>query len=106
MLADNTFFYISSTLSNMERTFKIFDLYCKASGAKLNLYKTKYVWVSRRPRQWVWRIILGLQWLVDKESTQYVGVPVGFNIPQATKDVAPFVFVTKHLNSWSTRHYS
>jgi len=47
---DNTALYLQGTRDNMERTQKVLDTFCKASGAKINLHKTAAIWASKKTR--------------------------------------------------------
>jgi len=38
--ADDTALYLQGTRDNMERMQKVLDIFCKASGAKINWHKT------------------------------------------------------------------
>jgi hypothetical protein len=50
--ADNTALYLKGTHNNMSKTRTILDLFCRASGAKVNWGKSTAIWVSKREREW------------------------------------------------------
>ena len=43
LLADNTFLYLLENFENIDKTFKVLDLYFSASKIKLNYYKTRCI---------------------------------------------------------------
>ena len=47
-----------------------------------------------------------MQWLEEGEATRYVGIPLGFKISQDKKDAVALVFVSKHLNFWTSKQCS
>jgi hypothetical protein len=50
--ADDTALYLQGTRENMERTQKVLDIFCKASGAKVNWNKTTVIWASKNEKDW------------------------------------------------------
>jgi hypothetical protein len=52
--ADNTALYLQGTRENMKRTQKVMDIFCKASGAKINWNKSSAIWASKRDKDWEW----------------------------------------------------
>ena len=44
MFADDTSIYLLGYLQNLDRAFKVLDLYCIASRDKLNGHKTRCIW--------------------------------------------------------------
>jgi mannosylglycoprotein endo-beta-mannosidase len=48
--ADDTALYLQGTRENMERTQRVLDTFCKASGAKVNWNKRDAVWASKREK--------------------------------------------------------
>jgi hypothetical protein len=48
--ADDTALYLQGTRENMERTQRVLDIFCKASGAKVNWNKTAVIWASKREK--------------------------------------------------------
>ncbi len=48
--ADDTALYLQGTHDNMERAQKVLDIFCKASGAKVNWNKSCTIWASKRDK--------------------------------------------------------
>ena len=97
MFVNNTTLYLLSYCENLDRTFKVLDLYHSTSRTKHNGYKIRCIWASSSLRNFIWRIKLGIQWLEDEEAIKYISKPPSFKISQDTKDEATLVFVNKHL---------
>jgi hypothetical protein len=51
---DDTALYLQGFRTNLERTQKVLNLFCKASGAKVNWNKSAAIWASKRSRTWEW----------------------------------------------------
>jgi len=79
--ADDTALYFQSTCENMERTQKVLDIFCKASGAKVNWNKTAVIWANKREKDWEWGQEVGLQWIPEGKGVRYLGIQVGFHLP-------------------------
>jgi exonuclease III len=79
--ADDTALYLQGTRENMEKTQKVLDIFCKASGAKINWKKTAAIWASKKERDWEWGQDVGLQWIPEGQSVRYLGIQVGFHLP-------------------------
>lgn len=58
--ADDTALYLHGSKENLQKVFDVINLFCCASGAKLNWDKSVAVWVSDKPRDWQWGEELGL----------------------------------------------
>jgi hypothetical protein len=58
--ADDTALYLQGTRDNLERTQKVLDIFCKASGAKINWHKTAVIWASKTNKEWEWGQEVGL----------------------------------------------
>jgi hypothetical protein len=54
MFTDDTSLFLRSELANFQRAMKVLELFCEASGAKVNWHKTVAIWASRRDRIWDW----------------------------------------------------
>ena len=50
MFADDTSLFLRSEPTNLQQAMKVLELFCKASGAKVNWNKTVAIWASRRDR--------------------------------------------------------
>lgn len=61
--ADESSIFIKGTKENMERTFKVLDLFCEGSGARMNLTKSTAIWCSSNARNWSFGEDRGLKWL-------------------------------------------
>ena len=59
MFADDTSLYLSGVPKNLDRAFKILELYCSALGSKLNGHKTRCIWASSIPKTFSWGDNLG-----------------------------------------------
>jgi len=100
--ADDTTLYLQGTRSNMERTQKVLDIFCKASGAKINWNKSFTIWASKRNKDWEWGRKVGLQWIPKGKGVRYLGIQVGFHLPpEANFDKMLSVLKDKLIN-WST----
>jgi hypothetical protein len=65
----------------MERTQRVLDIFCKASGAKVNWNKTAAIWANKREKYWEWGQEVGLQWVPKGKGVRYLGIQVGFHLP-------------------------
>ena len=95
-LSDNFGQY--STENSIEEGFKILELYCKASGALLNLHKTKglYIgsWKKKKP------VFTKITWV---ENTTGLGAHFGYNINYEEIWLKKFAKFKKKLQSWKKR---
>ena len=106
MFADDTSLYLLGVPKNLDRAFKILELYCSASGSKLNGHKTRCIWASSILKTFSWGDNLGVQWLEEGEATQYVDIPLRFKRSPDKIDLAALAFISKHLNFWTSRQCS
>jgi hypothetical protein len=51
---------LQGTRENMERAQKVLDIFCKASGAKVNWNKSCAIWAGKRDKEWEWCREVGL----------------------------------------------
>ncbi len=58
--ANDTALYLQGTREIMERTQRVLDIFCKASGAKVNWNKTAAIWANKREKYWEWGQEVGL----------------------------------------------
>ncbi len=70
---DDTTLYIQGSRPNMEKTQRVLDLFCKASGAKVNWSKSAAIWASKRGKDWDWGQEVGLQWISEGNEVRYMG---------------------------------
>jgi exodeoxyribonuclease III len=100
MFADDTQLFHSSKKS-IEEGFTILDTYCKASGAKLNLSKTKGLafgtWKNEIPK------FEKIKWA---QSVKALGVEFGFRINYEEIWMRKFYKFKKTIESWKQRELS
>ncbi len=104
--ADDTALYLQGTRDNMERTQKVLDIFCKASGAKINWNKTAAIWASKRNKEWEWGQEVGLQWVPEGKGVRYLGIQVGFHLPPEANFNKILSALKKKLINWSTYRLS
>jgi len=71
---DDIALYLQGSRSNMDRVQGVLNLFCKASGAKINWNKTAVIWASRRSKNWEWGQEVGLQWVPKGKGVRYLGI--------------------------------
>jgi hypothetical protein len=87
---------------NMERTQRVLNVFCKASGAKINWHKSSAIWASNKKREWEWGREVDLQWISKGKGVRYLGIQVGYHLlPEANFDKMLSALKGK-LISWST----
>ena len=95
--ADDTQLFHTTEESILEG-FKILDIYCKASGAKLNLSKTKGLylgsWKNKDP------IFKKIKWVT---SANALGVELGYNINYEEIWLKKFAKFKSKIDKWKTR---
>jgi hypothetical protein len=90
----------------MERAQKVLDIFCKASGAKINWNKSSVIWASKEDREWEWGREVGLQWIPKGKGVKYLGIQVGFHLsPESNFDKMLSSLKGKLIN-WSTYRLS
>jgi hypothetical protein len=103
---DDIALYLRGTRENMERTQKVLNIFCKASGAKINWNKSCAIWASKRDKEWEWGREVGLQGIPKGKGVRYLGIQVGFHLlPEANFDKLLIALKGKMIN-WSTSHLS
>ena len=85
LFANDTALYLKGTRDNLDKIYKVLQLFCDASRARINWDRSFPVWASVNPRQWSWGEDLGLRWLNLGETARYLGFPVGFEILQVDR---------------------
>jgi mannosylglycoprotein endo-beta-mannosidase len=100
--ADDTALYLQGTRENMERTQKVLDTFCKASGAKVNWNKSCAIWASKRDKDWEWGREVGLQWIPKGKGVRYLGIQVGFHLPLEANFDKMLSALKRKLINWST----
>jgi len=58
--ADDIALYLRGSRANMDKTQRVLDLFCKASGEKVNWNKLAAIWASRKRKEWDWGQEVGL----------------------------------------------
>jgi hypothetical protein len=79
--ANDTTLYLKGDQENLDRAQGVLEIFCKASGARINWNKSSAIWASRRERIWDWGEEVGLKWIPRGEGVRYLGVQVGFHLP-------------------------
>jgi len=79
LIRDQTFvddiaLYLKGTPNNMDKAQRVLELFCQASGAKVNWLKTAAIWASKIERTWTWGEDVGLCWLPKGMGTHYLGI--------------------------------
>jgi hypothetical protein len=90
----------------MERSQKVLNIFCKASGAKVNWNKSAAIWASKRTRTWEWGQEVGLQWVQEGKGVGYLGIQVGFRLPLEVNFDKMLSNLKNKLINWSTCHLS
>lgn len=104
--ADDTALYLKGSPENLNRVFRVLELFCSASGVRLNWEKSRAIWASNLPRTWSWGEERGLVWLEYSEVTRYLGFPFGNDISQKDKDAKVLHQVRSKLTVWNDRRLS
>jgi hypothetical protein len=99
---DDTALYLQGTCDNMERTQKVLDTFCRASGTKINWHKTAAIWASKKNRDWEWGQEVGLQWIPEGKGVRYLGIQVGFHLPPEANFDKMLSTLKGKLINWST----
>jgi hypothetical protein len=58
---DDMALFLQGDPTNLQKAFDILELFCDASGAKLNWHKSCALWIFERPKPWQWGEDKGLQ---------------------------------------------
>jgi hypothetical protein len=103
---DDTAFYLQGSHMNMERTQKVLNIFCKASGAKVNWNKSAAIWASKRTKTWEWGQEVRLQWVPEGKGVRYLGIQVGFHLPLEANFDKMFSALKGKLINWNTCHLS
>jgi hypothetical protein len=100
--ADDTALYLQGTPENMERTQRVLDTFCKASGARVNWDKTTAIWASKSEKSWEWGQEVGLQWVPEGKGVRYLGILVGSHLPPDANFSKMVTSLKGKLINWST----
>jgi hypothetical protein len=104
--ADDTALYLQGTPENMERTQRVLDTFCKASGARVNWDKTTAIWASKSEKSWEWGQEVGLQWVPEGKGVRYLGILVGSHLPPDANFSKMVTSLKGKLINWSTSRLS
>jgi hypothetical protein len=55
--------YLKGSPSNLSKARAVLDLFCLASGAKINWGKSAAIWASKDKKEWEWGQEVGLKWI-------------------------------------------
>ena len=80
LFADATLLFLDGSLENLNKVMRIFEIYSKTSGAKINWHKCRAIWASSQARLWTWGEEVGLVWLEPGAYARYLGYPLGYNV--------------------------
>jgi hypothetical protein len=79
--ADDTALYLKGSPSNLNKARAVLDLFCLASGAKINWGKFAAIWASKEKKEWEWGQEVGLRWIPKGQGVRYLGIQIGFRLP-------------------------
>jgi len=52
--ANDTTLYLKGTPDNLDKAQRVLQLFCQASGAKVNWHKMAAIWASKNEKTWTW----------------------------------------------------
>jgi len=104
--ADDTALYLKGDEGNLDRAKGVLEVFCKASGARINWNKSSAIWASRRERTWDWGQEVGLKWVPKGEGVKYLGVQVGFHLPTEANFNKMLSALKEKLICWSHSNLS
>jgi hypothetical protein len=90
----------------MDRAQGVLNLFCKASGTKVNWNKTAVIWASKRSKNWEWGQEMGLQWVLEGKGVRYLGIQVGFHLSSEVNFDKMLIALKGKFINWSTRSLS
>lgn len=106
LFAEDTSLSLLGTRDNLDKVMRVLDLYCAASGSKINWSKTNLIWALTAERTWSWGDVHGAHWLLIGESCRYLGVPLGFRVPQRVRNEKVLTSIRDSLIHWSSKALS
>jgi hypothetical protein len=65
----------------MERSQKVLNIYCKASGAKGELEQVNGHLGQQKTQNWEWGQEVKLQWISEGKGVRYLRIQVCFHLP-------------------------
>ena len=103
--ADDTAVFIQGNVSNLSKLEKALEIFCVASRAKLNWYKTVGFWVGNSSIPG-WSPHPYFQWIPEGSSLRYLGCQVGIDIPREAQIVHVLNCIHRKLLYWSSKGLS
>ncbi len=79
--ADDTTLYLKGSSSNLNKARAVLELFCLASGAKINWGKSATIWASKEKKEWEWGQEVGLRWIPEGQGVRYLGIQIAFGYP-------------------------
>jgi hypothetical protein len=101
--ADDTNLYLVGTADNLNRTKDTLTVFAVAVGAKINWEKSHAIWASNEICNFTWGKADNIQWLVQGETTRYLGFAVGFKVNSEARFQAVFRTLKTKLTYWCTK---
>ena len=77
--ADDTLLMVHYVITILNATRSILDVYCLASGARINWHKS-YGMLVESEEQPTWGVTKGFTWLRPGQTCRYLGFQVGLDI--------------------------
>ena len=103
--ADDTTFYMKGSLQNLIRLEMGMQIFCKASGAKINWNKSMALWISKNPPP-PWMPHQDFRWIQRGIGVRYLGCQIGVDL-SAKLQIAPMLLtIKKKLLFWSSAKLS
>jgi len=104
--ADDATIYAQGTRKNLRRIKAVLDLFCLASGSKVNWEKSKAIWASRNTRRFKWGEEFDLTWVPEGQGVRYLGPLIGFKLPRDANTEPLLDLLKKKLRSWASKTVS
>ena len=101
MYADDTMLYLQGNDANLQQAENRIELFCKASGGKINWNKSRGFWVS--PNSWPnWQPNADFQWVPNGRAVKYLGFLVGIEIQKNQQLEQVKDKIRKKLRVWAS----
>jgi len=65
---DDITFYLKGSPSNLSKAWVVLELFCLASGAKVNWCKSVAIWANKEKKEWEWGQDIGLRWIPEGQG--------------------------------------
>ena len=99
--ADDTMLYLQGNDDNLQLAERRIELFCRASGGKINWNKSKGFWVSSNP--WpLWCPNADFQWVPNGMAVKYLGFLVGIETPKNQQLEQVKDKIRKKLRVWAS----